>query len=139
MNLSRNNSSTEDVTAKIIDMFSPLGYGQRMMIPAPPKAGKTVLLQQIADSISANHPDAELIVLLIDERPEEVTEMERTVNGTVMLLRLTNHQRAIFKLKMVISKAKRLAEHNKDVVIMLDSITRLARAYNTKPQLLEKS
>ena len=132
MNLSRNNSSTEDVTAKIIDMFSPLGYGQRMMIPAPPKAGKTVLLQQIADSISANHPDAELIVLLIDERPEEVTEMERTVNGTVIAATFDEPPaRHIQVAEMVISKAKRLAEHNKDVVIMLDSITRLARAYNT--------
>jgi len=103
-----------------------------MMIPAPPKAGKTVLLQQIADSISSNHPDAHLIVLLIDERPEEVTEMERTVKGTVIAATFDEPaSRHIQVAEIVISKAKRLAEHGKDVVILLDSITRLARAYNT--------
>jgi transcription termination factor Rho len=132
MKLERGNSSNEDVTAKILDIFCPLGFGQRMMIPAPPKAGKTVLLQQIADSISSNHPDAHLIVLLIDERPEEVTEMERTVKGTVIAATFDEPaSRHIQVAEIVISKAKRLAEHGKDVVILLDSITRLARAYNT--------
>ena len=132
MKLERGNGSTEDVTAKILDMFSPLGFGQRMMIPAPPKAGKTVLLQQLADSISHNHPDAHLIVLLIDERPEEVTEMERTVKGSVIAATFDEPPaRHIQVAEITIAKAKRLAEHGKDVVILLDSITRLARAYNT--------
>tara|TARA_Y200000002_G_scaffold20442_1_gene15738 strand:- start:3408 stop:4724 length:1317 start_codon:yes stop_codon:yes gene_type:complete len=132
MNLARGNGSTEDVTSKILDIFCPLGFGQRMMIVAPPKAGKTVLMQQMADSISHNHPDAHLIVLLIDERPEEVTEMERTVKGTVIAATFDEPPtRHIQVAEIVISKAKRLVEHGKDVVILLDSITRLARAYNT--------
>ena len=132
MKLERGNGSTEDVTAKIMDIFCPLGFGQRMMIPAPPKAGKTVLLQQLADSISSNHPDAHLIVLLIDERPEEVTEMERTVKGTVIAATFDEPAaRHIQVAEIVIAKSKRLAEQGKDVVILLDSITRLARAYNT--------
>jgi len=126
------NGSTEDITTRIIDIASPFGKGQRGLIVAPPKSGKTVILQQIAQSISENHPDAYLIVLLIDERPEEVTEMQRTVKGEVISSTFDEPaQRHVQVAEMVIEKAKRLTEHKKDVIILLDSITRLARAYNT--------
>ncbi|KUJ71251.1 transcription termination factor Rho [Thiomicrospira sp. WB1] len=126
------NGSTEDITTRIIDIASPFGKGQRGLIVAPPKSGKTVILQQIAQSIAENHPDAYLIVLLIDERPEEVTEMQRTVKGEVISSTFDEPaQRHVQVAEMVIEKAKRLVEHKKDVIILLDSITRLARAYNT--------
>ena len=126
------NGSTEDITARIIDIAAPFGKGQRGLIVAPPKSGKTVILQQIAHSIAENHPDCHLIVLLIDERPEEVTEMERTVKGEVISSTFDEPAaRHIQVAEMVIEKAKRLVEHKKDVVILLDSITRLARAFNT--------
>lgn len=126
------NGSTEDLTARIIDLASPFGKGQRGLIVSPPKAGKTLLLQHIAKSISHNHPDCTLIVLLIDERPEEVTEMERSVQGEVIASTFDEPaNRHVQVAEMVIEKAKRLVEHKKDVVILLDSITRLARAYNT--------
>ena len=130
--MERGNGSTEDITARIIDLVSPIGKGQRGLIVSPPKAGKTMMLNHIAQSIAANNPDCYLIVLLIDERPEEVTEMERSVRGEVVSSTFDEPaSRHVQVAEMVIEKAKRLAEHKKDVVILLDSITRLARAYNT--------
>ena len=132
LKLQRGNGSTEDLTARTIDLVAPIGKGQRGLIVSPPKAGKTMLLQNIATSISANHPEVYLIVLLIDERPEEVTEMQRTVKGEVVSSTFDEPAaRHVQVAEMVIEKAKRLVEHKKDVVILLDSITRLARAYNT--------
>ncbi len=132
MKLELGNGTTEDITPRIIDLAAPVGFGQRGLIVAPPKSGKTVILQNIAHSIEHNYPDAYLIVLLIDERPEEVTEMERTVRGEVVASTFDEPaQRHVQVAEMVIEKAKRLAEHKKDVIILLDSITRLARAYNT--------
>ncbi len=126
------NGSTEDIAPRIIDIAAPFGKGQRGLIVAPPKSGKTVILQQIAQSIAENYPDAHLIVLLIDERPEEVTEMQRTVKGEVISSTFDEPAtRHVQVAEMVIEKAKRLVEHKKDVIILLDSITRLARAYNT--------
>ena len=120
-----------DLTARLIDLISPIGKGQRSLIISPPKAGKTMILQSIAKSISANHPECYLMVLLIDERPEEVTDMQRTVQGEVISSTFDEPaQRHVAVAEMVIEKAKRLAEHKKDVVILLDSITRLGRAYN---------
>lgn len=132
LTMERGNGSTEDITARVLDLASPIGGGQRGLIVAPPKAGKTLLLQNIAQSIAANHPDCELMVLLIDERPEEVTEMQRLVQGEVVASTFDEPaSRHVQVAEMVIEKAKRLVEHKKDVVILLDSITRLARAYNT--------
>ena len=132
LNLERGNGSTEDITARIIDVCSPIGKGQRGLVVSPPKAGKTIMLQNIAQSITANHPECYLIVLLIDERPEEVTEMQRMVQGEVVSSTFDEPaSRHVQVAEMVIEKAKRLVEHKKDVVILLDSITRLARAYNT--------
>ena len=132
LKLERGNGSTEDLTARAIDLCSPIGKGQRGLIVSPPKAGKTMLLQNIATAITANHPEVHLIVLLIDERPEEVTEMQRTVKGEVVSSTFDEPAaRHVQVAEMVIEKAKRLVEHKKDVVILLDSITRLARAYNT--------
>ena len=132
LKLEQGNGSTEDLTARIIDMVAPIGKGQRGLIVSPPKAGKTMLLQNIAGSIVANQPECDLIVLLIDERPEEVTEMERTVRGEVVSSTFDEPAtRHVQVAEMVIEKAKRLTEHKRDVVILLDSITRLARAYNT--------
>ena len=126
------NGSTEDITARVIDIAAPIGKGQRGLIVSPPKAGKTLMLQNIAQSIAANHPECYLIVLLIDERPEEVTEMERMVQGEVVSSTFDEPaSRHVQVAEMVIEKAKRLVEHKTDVVILLDSITRLARAYNT--------
>ena len=120
-----------DLTARLIDLVSPIGKGQRSLIISPPKAGKTMILQSIANSITANHPECYLMVLLIDERPEEVTDMERTVKGEVISSTFDEPaQRHVAIAEMVIEKAKRLTEHKKDVVILLDSITRLGRAYN---------
>lgn len=130
--LEAGNGTTEDLTGRIIDLIAPIGKGQRSIIVAPPKAGKTVLLQTIAQAITKNHPECYLIVLLIDERPEEVTEVQRTVWGEVVASTFDEPpQRHIQVAEMVIEKAKRLVEHKQDVVILLDSITRLARAYNT--------
>ncbi len=130
--LERGNGSTEDLTPRVIDLIAPIGKGQRALIVSPPKAGKTVMLQSIAHSIAANHPECYLIVLLIDERPEEVTEMSRSVRGEVVSSTFDEPaSRHVQVAEMVIEKAKRLAEHKLDVVILLDSITRLARAYNT--------
>lgn len=126
------NGSSEDITARVIDLASPVGKGQRGLIVSPPKAGKTMMLSNIAQSIAANHPECYLIVLLIDERPEEVTEMQRMVRGEVVSSTFDEPaSRHVQVAEMVIEKAKRLVEHKKDVVILLDSITRLARAYNT--------
>jgi transcription termination factor Rho len=126
------NGSTEDITARTIDLVAPIGKGQRGLIVSPPKAGKTLMLQNIAQSITRNSPDCRLIVLLIDERPEEVTEMRRTVRGEVVASTFDEPPaRHVQVAEMVIEKAKRLVEHKQDVVILLDSITRLARAYNT--------
>ncbi len=126
------NGSTEDITARIIDLAAPIGKGQRGLIVSPPKAGKTMMLQNIAHSISQNHPECYLIVLLIDERPEEVTEMTRSVRGEVIASTFDEPaNRHVQVAEMVIEKAKRLVEHKRDVVILLDSMTRLARAYNT--------
>ena len=126
------NGTTEDLTSRVVDLVAPIGKGQRSIIVAPPKAGKTMLLQTIAQSIVRNNPEVFLIVLLIDERPEEVTEMERTVRGEVIASTFDEAPaRHVQVAEMVIEKAKRLVEHRKDVVILLDSITRLARAYNT--------
>ncbi|MGJ8525256.1 Transcription termination factor Rho [Halomonadaceae bacterium LMG 33818] len=126
------NGSTEDLTSRIIDLTSPIGKGQRGLIVSPPKAGKTMMMQNIANAIVRNNPECYLIVLLIDERPEEVTEMSRTVRGEVVASTFDEPPaRHVQVAEMVIEKAKRLVEHKKDVVIMLDSITRLARAYNT--------
>ena len=120
-----------DLTARLIDLISPIGKGQRSLIISPPKAGKTMILQSIANSITANHPECYLMVLLIDERPEEVTDMQRTVKGEVISSTFDEPaQRHVAVAEMVIEKAKRLTEHKKDVVILLDSITRLGRAYN---------
>jgi len=132
MNLEIGNGSTEDMTARIIDLTAPIGKGQRGLIVSPPKAGKTMMLHDIAHSITHNHPECHLIVLLIDERPEEVTEMARSVRGEVVSSTFDEPaSRHVQVAEMVIEKAKRLVEHKKDVVILLDSITRLARAYNT--------
>ncbi|MCO4785251.1 transcription termination factor Rho [Marinomonas atlantica] len=126
------NGSTEDVTSRIIDLVAPMGKGQRALIVSPPKAGKTFMLQNIANAITRNNPECHMIVLLIDERPEEVTEMSRTVRGEVVASTFDEPPaRHVQVAEMVIEKAKRLVEHKKDVVILLDSITRLARAYNT--------
>ncbi|MEF8834305.1 MAG: transcription termination factor Rho [Halofilum sp. (in: g-proteobacteria)] len=130
--MERGNGSTEDITARVIDIVSPIGKGQRGLIVSPPKAGKTMMLQNIAQSIAANSPECYLIVLLIDERPEEVTEMDRMVQGEVVSSTFDEPaSRHVQVAEMVIEKAKRLVEHKNDVVILLDSITRLARAYNT--------
>ncbi|WP_019520293.1 transcription termination factor Rho [Faucicola boevrei] len=132
LKLELGNGTTEDLTGRIIDLIAPIGKGQRSIIVAPPKAGKTVLLQSIAQSITRNNPECHLIVLLIDERPEEVTEMQRTVRGEVVASTFDEPPaRHVQVAEMVIEKAKRLVEHKQDVVILLDSITRLARAYNT--------
>ena len=132
MQLELGNGSTEDITPRVIDLCAPIGKGQRGLIVSPPKAGKTMLLQNVAQSIAANHPECYLIVLLIDERPEEVTEMSRSVRGEVVSSTFDEPaSRHVQVAEMVIEKAKRLVEHKRDVVILLDSITRLARAYNT--------
>jgi transcription termination factor Rho len=132
LKLERGNGSSEDITARVIDIVAPIGKGQRGLLVSPPKAGKTIMLQNIAQSITANHPECYLIVLLIDERPEEVTEMERMVKGEVVSSTFDEPAtRHVQVAEMVIEKAKRLVEHKRDVVILLDSITRLARAYNT--------
>jgi transcription termination factor Rho len=132
LGLEQGTGSTEDLTARIIDMIAPVGKGQRGLIVSPPKAGKTMLLQNIASSIAANHPECVLMVLLIDERPEEVTEMARSVRGEVVSSTFDEPaSRHVQVAEMVIEKAKRLVEHKRDVIILLDSITRLARAYNT--------
>ena len=125
-------SEINDPTARVIDLIAPIGKGQRALIVAPPRTGKTVMLQNIAHSVAANHPECYLIVLLIDERPEEVTDMARSVKGEVVSSTFDEPaSRHVQVAEMVISKAKRLVEHKRDVVILLDSITRLARAYNT--------
>ena len=132
LRLERGNGSSEDIAARLIDIASPIGKGQRGLIISPPKAGKTIMLQNIAQSLTTNNPDCILIVLLIDERPEEVTEMSRMVKGEVVASTFDEPaHRHVQVAEMVIEKAKRLVEHKKDVVILLDSITRLARAYNT--------
>ncbi len=130
--LERDIKAEENITGRIIDIIAPVGKGQRGLIVSPPKAGKTVMLQHIAHAIIANHPDVAMIVLLIDERPEEVTEMSRSVRGEVVASTFDEPaSRHVQVAEMVIEKAKRLVEHKRDVVILLDSITRLARAYNT--------
>ena len=130
--LERDIKAEENLTGRAIDLVSPIGKGQRALLVAPPKTGKTVMLQNIAHAITANYPDVELIVLLIDERPEEVTEMSRSVRGEVVSSTFDEPaQRHVQVAEMVIEKAKRMVEHKKDVVILLDSVTRLARAYNT--------
>lgn len=132
LNLERDIKGQENITGRIIDLMAPIGKGQRALLVAPPKTGKTVMLQHIAHAITDNHPEVVLIVLLIDERPEEVTEMQRSVRGEVVSSTFDEPaQRHVQVADMVIEKAKRLVEHKKDVVILLDSITRLARAYNT--------
>ena len=132
LTLERGNGSSEDLTARILDLISPIGKGQRGLIVSPPKAGKTILLQNIAQSLASNHPECYLMVLLIDERPEEVTEMERMVQGEVVSSTFDEAtNRHVQVADMAVEKAKRLVEHKRDVVILLDSITRLARAYNT--------
>jgi transcription termination factor Rho len=132
LKLEAGNGSTEDLTGRIIDMISPIGKGQRGLIVAPPKAGKTIMMQHIAQAITRNSPETHLIVLLIDERPEEVTEMQRSVRGEVVASTFDEPpSRHVQVAEMVIEKAKRLVEHKKDVIILLDSVTRLARAYNT--------
>lgn len=130
--MEKGNGSIKDITARVIDIIAPIGKGQRGLIVSPPKAGKTVMLQNIAHSLSYNYPDSHLIVLLIDERPEEVTEMSRSVNGEVIASTFDEPpSRHVQVADMVIERAKRLVECKKDVIILLDSITRLARAYNT--------
>jgi transcription termination factor Rho len=130
--IEQGNGSTEDLTARVVDLCAPFGRGQRGLIVSPPKAGKTLMLQNIAHSIEKNHPECYLIVLLIDERPEEVTEMQRSVKGEVVASTFDEPAtRHVQVAEMVIEKAKRLVEHKQDVVVLLDSITRLARAYNT--------
>jgi len=130
--LESGNGSTEDLTGRIIDLVAPIGKGQRGLIVAPPKAGKTIMMQNIAQAVTRNNPECHLIVLLIDERPEEVTEMQRSVRGEVVASTFDEPpSRHVQVAEMVIEKAKRLVEHKKDVIILLDSITRLARAYNT--------
>ena len=132
LQLERGNGSTEDLTARIVDLVAPIGKGQRALVVSPPKAGKTLVLQNIAQSITSKNPEVVLIVLLIDERPEEVTEMQRSVRGEVVASTFDEPpSRHVQVAEMVIEKAKRLVEHKRDVVILLDSITRLARAYNT--------
>ncbi len=132
LRLEREIKAEENITSRVIDIIAPIGKGQRGLLVAAPKSGKTVMLQHIAHAISANHPEAVLIVMLIDERPEEVTEMTRTVRGEVVASTFDEPaSRHVQVAEMVIEKAKRLTEHKKDVVILLDSITRLARAYNT--------
>ncbi|WP_410499209.1 transcription termination factor Rho [Chitinibacter sp. S2-10] len=132
LNLERDIKAEENITGRVIDLMAPIGKGQRALLVAPPKTGKTVMLQHIAHAITANHPEVVLIVLLIDERPEEVTEMQRSVKGEVLSSTFDEPAtRHVQVAEMVIEKAKRLVEHKKDVVILLDSITRLARAYNT--------
>jgi transcription termination factor Rho len=132
LKLERDIKAEENITSRVIDMIAPVGKGQRGLLVAPPKSGKTVMMQHIAHAITSNHPDVVLIVMLIDERPEEVTEMSRTVRGEVVASTFDEPpQRHVQVAEMVIEKAKRLVEHKKDVVILLDSITRLARAYNT--------
>ena len=132
LTMEQGNGSTEDLTARIIDLVCPIGKGQRALIVSPPKAGKTLMLQNIANSIVRNNPECYLIVLLIDERPEEVTEMQRTVRGEVVASTFDEPPaRHVQVAEMEIEKAKRLTEHKRDVIILLDSITRLARAYNT--------
>ncbi len=132
INMEVENAETKDLSARVIDLVAPLGKGQRGLIVAPPRTGKTVLLQNIAHSITANHPECYLIVLLIDERPEEVTDMQRSVKGEVVSSTFDEPAtRHVQVAEMVIEKAKRLVEHGRDVVILLDSITRLGRAYNT--------
>lgn len=132
LRMSVGNGSTEDLTARVIDLVAPIGKGQRGLIVSPPKAGKTMMLQNIAHSIATNHPECRLMVLLIDERPEEVTEMKRSVKGEVIASTFDEPAtRHVQVAEMVIEKAKRLVEHKEDVIILLDSITRLARAYNT--------
>ena len=130
--LERDIRGEENITGRVIDMIAPIGKGQRALLVAPPKSGKTVMMQHIAHAITANHPDVILIVLMIDERPEEVTEMTRSVRGEVVASTFDEPAtRHVQVAEMVLEKAKRLVEHKKDVVILLDSITRLARAYNT--------
>jgi transcription termination factor Rho len=130
--LERGNGSTEDITGRIIDLIAPIGKGQRGLVVSPPKAGKTMMLQNIATAIRANNPEAHMIILLIDERPEEVTEMQRGVDAEVISSTFDEPAtRHVQVADMVIERAKRLVEHKKDVIILLDSITRLARAYNT--------
>src|SRR5512139_3584288 len=132
LTLERGNGSTEDLSMRIVDLIAPIGRGQRGLIVSPPKAGKTILLQSMAKAIVANDPEVVLIVLLIDERPEEVTDMQRSVRGEVVASTFDEPpSRHVQVAEMVIEKAKRLVEHQKDVVILLDSVTRLARAYNT--------
>ena len=132
LKLERDNESAENLTSRVIDMIAPIGKGQRGLLVSSPKSGKTVMLQNIAHAITANHPDISLMVLLIDERPEEVTEMQRSVRGEVISSTFDEAaSRHVQVAEMVIEKAKRLVEHKRDVVILLDSITRLARAYNT--------
>jgi transcription termination factor Rho len=132
MRMELGNGSTEDITARMIDLAAPFGKGQRGLIVSPPKAGKTLMMQNLAHSIAKSYPDSKLIVLLIDERPEEVTDMQRTVRGEVIASTFDEPaSRHVQVAEMVIEKAKRLVEHKHDVVILLDSITRLARAYNT--------
>ena len=132
MILERGNGSTEDITGRIIDLIAPIGKGQRGLVVSPPKAGKTMMLQHIATAIRANNPEAHMIILLIDERPEEVTEMQRGVDAEVISSTFDEPAtRHVQVADMVIERAKRLVEHRKDVIILLDSITRLARAYNT--------
>ena len=132
LTLERESEGVENYTSRVIDMISPIGKGQRGLLVASPKSGKTVMMQNIAHAITANHPDVSLMVLLIDERPEEVTEMTRSVKGEVLASTFDEPAtRHVQVAEMVLEKAKRLVEHKKDVVILLDSITRLARAYNT--------
>ena len=132
LNLESKSGTTKDNTTRVIDLIAPLGKGQRALIVAPPRTGKTVMLQNIAHAISQNHPEVYLIVLLIDERPEEVTDMSRSVKGEVVSSTFDEPAtRHVQVTEMVLEKAKRLVEHKRDVVILLDSITRLARAYNT--------
>ncbi|MFB0988955.1 MAG: transcription termination factor Rho [Gammaproteobacteria bacterium] len=132
LTLETGNGSTEDLSARVIDLAAPIGKGQRGLIVSPPKAGKTLILQNMAQSIARNNPECRLIVLLIDERPEEVTEMQRSVRGEVVASTFDEPPaRHVQVAEMVIEKAKRLVEHKEDVIILLDSITRLARAYNT--------
>lgn len=132
LTIEQGTGSTEDITGRIIDLISPIGKGQRGLVVAPPKTGKTMMLQNIAQAISYNHPECHLIVLLIDERPEEVTEMQRSVRAEVISSTFDEPAtRHVQVAEMVVEKAKRLVEHKKDVIILLDSMTRLARAYNT--------
>ena len=132
LTLERDIKAEENITSRVIDIIAPIGKGQRALLVASPKSGKTVMMQNIAHAITANHPDVTLIVLLIDERPEEVTEMTRSVKGEVVASTFDEPAaRHLQVAEMVLEKAKRLVEHKKDVVILLDSITRLARAYNT--------